>query len=74
MTFSFFEPMTWSKLIMDLDSEKLKDFPDLDKEHLEEVIHSLLKKKLLKKITIDKEVGWIRIHPKRAWWKRLFPL
>ncbi|MDD4974083.1 MAG: hypothetical protein PHY93_07010 [Bacteriovorax sp.] len=73
-TLSFFEPMTFSQIILDFDSDLLKDFPDFDKEQLQNIINLLEKKKLIKRVTIDKERGWIRIHPKRSWWKRLFPL
>lgn len=73
-TFSFYEPMTFSKVILDMDSEALKNFPNFSREDLEDIIKNLEKKKLIKSSQIDKEVGWIRIHPKRAWWKRLFPL
>lgn len=74
MTLSFFEPMTFSQIILDFDSDLLKDFPDFDKEQLQEVINLLEKKKFIKRLTIDKEIGWIRVHFKRSWWKRLFSL
>ncbi|MBC7538918.1 MAG: hypothetical protein H7281_08855 [Bacteriovorax sp.] len=74
MTLSFFEPMTFSQIILDFDSDLLKDFPDFDKEQLQEVINLLEKKKFIKRLTIDKEIGWIRVHSKRSWWKRLFSL
>jgi transcription initiation factor IIE alpha subunit len=73
-TFSFFEPMTFSQIILDFDSDLLKDFPNFDKEQLQDIINLLEKKKLIKRVTIDKERGWLRVHPKRSWWKRLFPL
>ena len=68
-TFSFYEAMTFSQVILDLDAVALKDFPEFSKEDLEIVIKALIKKKLIKTVKIDKEEGWIRIHPKRAWWK-----
>ena len=74
MTLSFFEAMTFSQIILDFDNELIKDFPDLDKEQLLEIISSLEKKKLIKRVQIVKEIGWVRVHPKRSWWKRLFPL
>lgn len=73
-TLSFFEVMTFSNIILDFDNEKLKKFPDFDKEQLQEIINKLEKKKLIKRTTIGKEMGWIRIHPKRSWFKRLFSL
>jgi hypothetical protein len=73
-TFSFYEPMTFSKLILDLNSDELKDFPNFTREDLEAVINGLVKKRLLKSQQIDKELGWIRLHPQKSWWKRLFSL
>lgn len=73
-TFSYYEPMTFSNVILDLDAEALKEFPEFSKEDLEILIKDLVKKKRLKEVKIDKETGWIRIHSKRPWWKRLFPL
>lgn len=73
-TFSFYEPMTFSKVILDLDNEALKNYPNFSKEDLELIIKDLVKQKLIKEVKIDKEVGWIRIHLKKSWWKRLFPL
>lgn len=74
MTLSFFEAMTFSQIILDFDDELLKQFPDFDKEQLNSVLSALESKKLIKRVKIDKEVGWIRIHTKRSWWKRIFSL
>ncbi len=68
-TFSFYEVMTFSQVILDLDAEALKEFPQLTKQDLELVIKALVKKKLIKSVKIDKEMGWVRIHPRKAWWK-----
>lgn len=73
VTLSFFEPMTLSQIILDFDNEKLKDFPDFDKEQLQEIITILEKKKLIQRVLIDKEAGWLRMQPKKSWLKRLFP-
>ena len=74
MTLSFFEKMTFSQIILDFDNDLLADFPDFDKEQLQEILITLEKKKLIKRVNIDKEAGWIRLYPKKSWWKRLFPL
>jgi DNA-directed RNA polymerase alpha subunit len=71
MTLSFFEPMTFSQIILDFDSDKLANFPNFNKQDLEEIINKLEKQKLLKRVTIDKEIGWMRIQRKRSWFKRL---
>jgi DNA-directed RNA polymerase alpha subunit len=72
MTLSFFEPMTFSQIILDFDNDKLVNFPNFSKQDLEEIINKLEKQKLLKRVTIDKEIGWIRIQRKRSWFKSLF--
>ncbi|MGZ3788731.1 MAG: hypothetical protein ACXVLQ_09425 [Bacteriovorax sp.] len=73
-TFSFYEPMTLSQVILDMDSALLKGYPHFTKEDLEGIIKILEKKKLLRATRIDKEVGWIRIHPKRSWRSWFFSL
>jgi DNA-binding HxlR family transcriptional regulator len=74
VTLSFYEAMTFSQIILDFDSTILSDYPDFDKEMLSKILKELESKKLIKKVKIDKEMGWIRVLPKRSWWKRLFPL
>lgn len=72
--FSFYEPMTFSKVILDLDKTQLRELGDFAKEDLEATIKSLERQRLIRPVQLDKETGWIRIHPRRSWWKRLFPL
>lgn len=71
---SFYEPMTLSKVILDLNQSQVRELGDFSKEDLESTIKSLERQKLIKPVAIDKETGWIRIHHRRSWWKRLFPL
>lgn len=71
-TLSFYEPMTFSRIILDFDNEILKDFPEFDKEDLKMILNNLKKQKLIKSTKIEKEEAWIRVLPKRPWWKRLF--
>lgn len=72
--FSFYEPMTFSKVIMDLDQVMIKDLGDFSKEDLEQTIKSLEQKGFIKGSMIDKETSWIRLHPRKPWWRRLFSL
>jgi hypothetical protein len=72
--FSFYEPMTFSNVILDLDKHLIGELGDFTREDLEATIKSLEKKKLIKDVVIDKETGWIRVHVRRSWWKRLFRL
>ena len=71
MTLSFFEPMTFSQIILDFDNDQLKNYPKFDKETLQEILVKLKKQKLIKEVKIDKEMGWIKVQRKRAWWKRI---
>lgn len=71
VTLSFFEPMTFSQIILDFDEEKLLDFPNFDKDQLQEIINELEKKKILKRVIIDKEIGWIKVQPRKSWLKKI---
>jgi hypothetical protein len=73
-TLSFYEPMTFSNIILDFDDESLKEFPTFDKEQLQQIIVKLEKMKLIKQVLIEKETGWVRIHTKRSWLNTIFRL
>lgn len=68
-TLSFYEPMTFSRIILDFDNNKLSNFPEFAKEDLQDILKVLEKKKSIKRVTLDKEDAWIRVFPKRSWWK-----
>ena len=70
-TLSFYEPMTFSRIILDFKSEDLMAYPALDKEMLSDILKKLEKKKLVKTVQIDKERGWIRVHPPKNLLKKL---
>ena len=70
-TLSFYEAMTFSRIILDFNSDDLKNYPDFDKEMLTDILMLLLKKKLIKQVKIEKEIGWIRIHKTKSWIKKL---
>ena len=70
-TLSFFEPMIFSKIILDFDNTHLKLFPHFNREELRAILKKLEKKKRIKQVVIDLEAAWIRIHPKRSCWKKL---
>lgn len=71
---SFYEPMTLSKVILDLNQAQVSELGDFSKEDLDTTIKSLESKRLIKAVTVDKETAWIRIHVRRSWLKRLFSL
>lgn len=72
-TLSFYGPMSFAKIVFDMDSETLKQFPDFDKTQMLTILNSLEKRGLVKKIGTGEEVQWQRIHKKRPFWKRLLP-
>jgi hypothetical protein len=72
-TLSFFEPMTWERLIIEFDEGFLKSHPDFTKEELEEDLKKLAKKKHIKIGTNEKgEKTYLRQMPPKSWWRRLF--
>ncbi len=71
ITLSFFEAMTFSKIILDFDKDHLKLFPHFNREELKVVLKNLEKKKRIKQVVIELEAGWIRIHPQRSLWKKI---
>lgn len=70
---SFYEPMSFSKIVFDLDAQKLQKYPNFDKDQMLLILKSLEKRGMVKKIGKDSEAQWQRIHKKRAFWKRFFP-
>lgn len=72
-TLSFYEPMSFSKIVFDMDSEALKEFADFDKDQMLLVLKSLEKRGLIVKTGQDSEAQWQRIHKKRPFWKKFLP-
>lgn len=72
-TLSFYEPMSFSKIVFDIDTEVLKSYPNFDKDQMLLILKSLEKRGLVKKTGEAAEAQWQRIHKKRSIWKRLFP-
>lgn len=71
-TLSFYEPMSFSKIVFDMDTELLKKFADFDKDQMLLVLKGLEKRGLVKKTGEGSEAQWQRIHKKRPFWKRFF--
>lgn len=65
-TLSFYEPMNYAQIIFELDSEELKSFPDFTDEQLKEILHSLVKRKLVKKLDRNGDVYWQKEMPRRS--------
>jgi benzoyl-CoA reductase/2-hydroxyglutaryl-CoA dehydratase subunit BcrC/BadD/HgdB len=71
-TLSFYEPMSFSKIVFDIDTEVLKSYPDFDRDQMMKILKSLEERKLVKKTGAGLEAQWQRIHKKRPFWKRFF--
>lgn len=72
-TLSFMEPMNLEKIFLDLDQNYLEENPELTTADLLKSIEELIRKKKVK--IHSKSHGqnyWIRIFPKRPWYKKLF--
>lgn len=70
-TLSFYEPMSFSKIVFDMDTDVLKQFADFDKDQMLVILSSLEKRGLVKKSGSDSEMQWQRIHKKRSFWKKI---
>ena len=72
-TLSFYEPMSFSKIVFDIDTEGLKNYPNFDKDQMLLILKSLEKRAMVQKTGEGSEAQWQRIHKKRSLWKRFFP-
>ena len=71
-TLSFYEPMTMEKIILDIDSDQIKNDNDFTKERLDTILVELCKKNIIKLEVIEDQKTWIKVFKhKRSWWKRL---
>lgn len=71
-TLSFYEPMSFSKIVFDIDTEVLKNYPNFDRDQMTLILKSLEKRGMVKRIGEGNEAQWQRIHKKRSIWKRIF--
>lgn len=71
-TLSFYEPMSFSKIVFDIDTEVLKAYPNFDKDQMFLILKSLEKRGMVQKSGEGTETQWQRIHKKRSFWKRFF--
>lgn len=71
-TLSFLEPMTKEMIILDFDSNELKNLGHFDINSLETKLNKLIKQDKVKKITKEKEIYYLKLMPKRPWWQKLF--
>lgn len=71
-TLSFYEPMSFSKIVFDMDTDVLKQLPEFDKNQLLLILESLEKRGLVKIYGKGTEAQWQRIHKKRSFWRKFF--
>ena len=71
-TLSFYESMSFSKIVFDIDTEILKNYPNFDKDQMLLILKSLEKRGIIIKSGEGTESQWRRIHKKRSFWKRYF--
>lgn len=71
-TLSFYEAMSFSKIVFDMPTEFLRDHGDFDRDQMLLILNSLEKRGLVKKTGQGTEAQWQRIHKKRPFWKRFF--
>ena len=71
-TLSFYEPMSFSKIVFDIDTELLKAYPHFDRNQMLLILSSLEKRGLVKRSGHGSESQWIRSMKKRSVWKRFF--
>jgi hypothetical protein len=70
-TLSFYEPMSFSKIVFDIDTDVLKNYPNFDKDQMLLILSSLEKRGMVKKTGIDSEAQWQRIHRKSGLWEKI---
>jgi hypothetical protein len=70
-TLSFYEPMSFSKIVFDIDTELLKTYPQFDRDQMLLILTSLEKRGLVKRSGQGTESQWIRILRKRTMVKRV---
>ena len=71
-TLSFYEPMSFSKIVFDIDTELLKSYPNFDKDQMLLILKSLEQRGMVQMTGEGAEAQWQRIHKKRSIWKRIF--
>lgn len=71
-TLSFYEAMTFSKIVFDMDTELLKSYPNFDRDQMLLILKSFEKRGLVVASGEGSERKWQRIHKKRPFWKRFF--
>lgn len=59
-TLSFYEPMSFSKIVFDMDSNLLKTYPDFDRDKMLLILEKFEKNGLVKRSGEGSDSIWIR--------------
>ena len=70
-TLSFYEPMSFSKIVFDIDADVLKSYPNFDRDQMLLILDSLEKRGQVVKTGKDSEAQWQRIHKKSSLWEKI---
>ena len=70
-TLSFMEPMSLEYIFLDLDKDFLQHHNHLNTQDLLNTLERLKKTKKIKQITDGEQKKWIKVFPKKPWYKRL---
>lgn len=73
-TLSFMEPMTLEHIFLDLDKEFLLDHNQLNYQDLLNTLEALRRARKIKVLKVKKQSSWIKVFPKRPWYRRLLNL
>lgn len=74
-TLSFYSPMTIEQILLDIDAEKISydsEYKHLNLEDLKLALADLKRKKYLKTKGKDKTQTWLRVIPRKPWYKKIF--
>ena len=72
-TLSFFEHMTMEMILIDMNQDFLLARPSITTKHLHKELFELKKQGRITATNKNKQFLWIRIYPKKAWYKRIWP-
>jgi hypothetical protein len=70
---SFYEPMSFELILLDMPEDKILGIPDFNREDLEKTLSLLIKKKRIKVSSnkSEKEIFWIKVFPRKGVFRRL---
>ena len=71
-TLSFYDALTVTQIIYDADMKILKAHPEFTEEKLLQLLKEMEKQKIVIKKTSEKGDAWLRVMPKKPWWKKIF--